>query len=153
MRNPAKITAIITQNGNAYEEGLGNAWAPIQRYWRNPTLENRNALRGALTLDGIKEQYVTAPHPELVKPEGYTLDAALISRPGNVEIQLDLFLDYRNNIALYPEFQRYFRQSQPRTLAVWGRFRAEIHLIDAGHFALETNVLDVAAYIRAFLGR
>ncbi|WP_236656890.1 alpha/beta fold hydrolase [Acidisarcina polymorpha] len=122
-------------------------------------------LLGALTLDGLKEQYVAAPHPELVKPEGYTLDAALISRPGNADIQLDLFLDYQNNVKLYPEFQRYFREKQPRTLAVWGRFdpffvpagakafardnpQAVVHLIDAGHFALETNVVEVAAYVR-----
>jgi len=98
---------------------MKRAWDPIQRYWREPTIENRNALRGALTLEGLKEQYITTPHPELVKPEGYTLDAALISRPGNADIQLDLFLDYRNNVKLYPEFQRYFREKQPRTLAVW----------------------------------
>ena len=168
LKYPEKITGIVTQNGNAYEEGLGDAWAPIQKYWREPTSENRNALRGALTLEGIKEQYVTTPHPELVKPEGYTLDAALISRPGNLDIQLDLFLDYRNNVKLYPEFQRYFREKQPNTLAVWGRFdpffipagarafsrdnpHAEIHLIDAGHFALETNVVEVAAHVREFL--
>ena len=168
LTHPEKITAIITQNGNAYEEGLGAAWSPIQKYWREPSVENRNALREAFSLDGIKEQYITTPHPELVKPEGYTLDAALISRPGNIEIQLDLFFDYRNNVKLYPEFQRYFREKQPRTLVVWGSDdpffipagakaftrdnpKAEVHLLDAGHFALETDVVAVADYIRRFL--
>ncbi|AXC14066.1 Hydrolase [Acidisarcina polymorpha] len=168
LKHPERITAIISQNGNAYEEGLGNAWDPIQRHWRDPNTENRNALRGALTLEGLKEQYVTTPHPELVKPEGYTLDAALMSRPGNADIQLDLFLDYKSNVKLYPEFQRYFREKLPKTLAVWGRFdpfflpagakafardnpHAEVHLIDAGHFALETNVVEVATYVRDFL--
>ena len=169
LKHPEKVTAIISQNGNAYEEGLGDAWAPIQRYWREPTAENRNALRAALCFEGIKEQYVTTPYPERVKPEGYTLDAALISRPGNVDIQLDLFLDYRNNVRLYPAFQHYFREKRPRTLAVWGRHdpfflpagaeafkrdnpEAVVHLLDAGHFTLETDVVTVASHVRQFLG-
>jgi pimeloyl-ACP methyl ester carboxylesterase len=122
MAHPEKVSAIITQNGNAYEEGLGDAWSPIQRYWRDPSAENRNALRGALSPEAIKQQYTDGPHPELVKPEGYTLDAALIAPPGNIEVQLDLFLDYANNVKLYPAFQRYFREQRPKTLAVWGRF-------------------------------
>jgi pimeloyl-ACP methyl ester carboxylesterase len=151
-----------------YEEGLGDAWSPIQRYWREPSEANRTALREALTPAAIREQYVTTPHPELVKPEGYTLDSALISRPGNVDIQLDLFLNYRNNVKLYPEFQRYFRDCKPKTLVVWGSSdpffipagakafardnpNASVHLIDAGHFALETHVVSVAQYIRDFL--
>jgi pimeloyl-ACP methyl ester carboxylesterase len=171
MKNPEKITAIITQNGNAYEEGLGDSWAPIQKYWRDPSPENRNALRGALTEKGITEQYINmfVPNVERVKPEHYTLDAALIAHPGNADIQLDLFLDYRNNVKLYPAFQRYFRETQPKTLAVWGRFdpwfipagakafardnpNAQVYFVDAGHFALETNVVDIAGYIREFLG-
>ena len=171
MKNPEKITAIITQNGNAYEEGLGDSWAPIKKYWRDPSLENRNALRGALTEEGITEQYlnINVPYAERVKPEHYTLDAALVARPGNAEIQLDLFLDYRNNVKLYPEFQRYFREKQPKTLAVWGRFdpwfvpaganaftrdipKAQVKFVDAGHFALETNVIEVAGHVREFLG-
>src|SRR5215472_4785668 len=166
--HPEKITAIVTQNGNAYEEGLGDAWSPIQRYWRDPSAENRNALRAAFSPEAIKQQYVDGPHPELVKPEGYTLDAALIARPGNIEIQLDLFLDYANNVKLYPAFQRYFREQKPKTLAVWGRSdpffipagakafardnpNATVHLIDAGHFALETQVVTVAEIMRNFL--
>jgi pimeloyl-ACP methyl ester carboxylesterase len=168
LKHPEKIASIISQNGNAYEEGLGGAWEPIQRYWGDPSVENRNAIRGVLSPEGIKDQYITTPYPELVKPEGYTLDAALISRPGDADIQLDLFLDYRNNVKLYPEFQRYFREKKPKTLAVWGRhdpffipagaeaFKrdnpdAEVHFIDAGHFALETHVAQVADYIRDFL--
>jgi pimeloyl-ACP methyl ester carboxylesterase len=168
MAHPEKVNAIITQNGNAYEEGLGDAWSPIQRYWRDPSAENRNALRAALGLEAIKQQYTDGPHPELVKPEGYTLDAALMARPGNAEIQLDLFLDYANNVKLYPAFQRYFREQKPKTLAVWGRFdpfflpagakafardnpNATVHLIDAGHFALETQVVTVAEIMRGCL--
>ena len=166
---PEKISAIVTQNGNAYEEGLGKVWSPIQRYWRDPSAENRNAVREAvLSPEAIKQQYVDGPHPGLVKPEGYTLDAALMARPGNIEIQLDLFLDYANNVKLYPAFQRYFREQKPKTLAVWGRFdpifipagakafardnpNARVHLIDAGHFALETQVVMVAEIMRSFL--
>jgi pimeloyl-ACP methyl ester carboxylesterase len=168
LAHPEKITAIISQNGNAYEEGLGDAWSPIRKYWQDPSEENRNALRGALTLEGLKEQYVTTPHPELVKPEGYTLDAALMARPGNFDIQLDLFLDYASNVKLYPEFQRYFREHKPKTLAVWGSAdpffipagakafardnpNATVRLIDAGHFALETDVVTIAEYVRKFL--
>lgn len=168
LKHPEKITAIITQNGNAYEEGLGSAWEPVRRYWQAPSAANREALRPFYTYEGIREQYLTSPHPELVKPESYTLDAALMARPGNVEIQLDLILDYRTNVALYPEFQGYFREQKPRTLAVWGEddpffiaagakaFQrdnpdAEIHLLNAGHFALETDVTTIAQHIREFL--
>ena len=169
LKHPERITAIVSQNGNAYEEGLGEAWAPIQKYWQDASSGTREALRAVLTAEGIKEQYVTTPHPQQVKPEGYTLDAALMARPGIAEIQLDLFLDYRTNVALYPEFQRYFRERKPRTLAVWGEDdpffiaagawafqrdnpEAEVHLLDAGHFALETHVTVVAALMREFLG-
>jgi pimeloyl-ACP methyl ester carboxylesterase len=169
MAHPDRISAIITQNGNAYEEGLGDAWSPIQRYWRDPSTENRKAVReAALSPEAIKQQYVDGPHPELEKPEGYTLDVALMARPGNIEIQLDLFLDYANNVKLYSAFQRYFREQKPKTLAVWGRFdpffipagakafardnpNATVHLIDAGHFALETQVVTVAEIMRSFL--
>ena len=169
LAHPERISAIITQNGNAYEEGLGEVWSPIQRYWRDPTAENRNAVREAvLSPEAIKQQYMDGPHPELVKPEGYTLDVALMARPGNIEIQLDLFLDYASNVKLYPAFQRYFREQRPKTLAVWGRFdpifipagakafardnqNATVRLIDAGHFALETQVVTVAKIMRSFL--
>jgi pimeloyl-ACP methyl ester carboxylesterase len=169
VANPKSITALISQNGNAYEEGLGSVWEPIQRYWRTPTPENRDALREVLSPEGIKAQYVAdAPDPALVKPEGYTLDSALISRPGNTDIQLDLFLDYANNVKQYPAFQQYFRLYKPPTLAIWGRFDpfflpagaeafrrdnpdAVVQLVDAGHFALETHLVPVANKVRSFL--
>src|SRR6185437_15824070 len=103
---PDRIAAIVSQNGNAYEEGLGDAWQPIQRYWRDPSIENRNAIRAGLNLEGLRHEYaVGIPDPSRIKPEGYTLDAALLARPDNVDIQLDLFLDYANNVKLYPNFQ------------------------------------------------
>ena len=169
MAQPERITAIVSQNGNAYEQGLGDAWAPIRRYWNEPNQENREAVRKALSPEGIREQYTTgAPQPELIKPEGYTLDIALIQRPGNMDIQLDLFLDYANNVKMYPAFQQYLRQSQVKLLAIWGKhdlffvpagaeaFRrdlpaAQVKLLNTGHFALETHVQEVAAAIRSFL--
>jgi pimeloyl-ACP methyl ester carboxylesterase len=171
MAHPERVTAIVSQNGNAYEEGLGNAWAPIQRYWREPTPANREALRGAFSLEELRSQYTEgAPHPERVAPEGYTLDAALIARPGNSEIQLDLFLDYANNVKLYPAFQEYFRKSKPPLLAIWGKhdpffippgaeaFRrdnpnATVELLDTGHFALETHVDVIAEAMRQLLAK
>jgi pimeloyl-ACP methyl ester carboxylesterase len=166
---PQRITAIVSQNGNAYEEGLGAAWQPIQRYWREPTLEHRNAIRSGLTAEGVKHEYsVGIPNKELISPEGYTLDAALLARPGNVDIQLDLFLDYANNVKLYPRFQDYFRQKKPPLLAIWGRFdpyflpagaeafrrdlpEATVTLLPTGHFALETHLDEIASAMRAFL--
>jgi pimeloyl-ACP methyl ester carboxylesterase len=122
MARPERINAIVSQNGNAYEEGLGNAWAPIRRYWNEPTLENREAIRKVLSLEGMRREYAAGmPNPEVIAPEGYTLDAALIARPGNTEIQLDLFLDYANNVKLYPTFRKYFREWKPPLLAIWGR--------------------------------
>jgi pimeloyl-ACP methyl ester carboxylesterase len=169
MAHPERVTAIVSQNGNAYEEGLGDAWAPIQRYWREPTLANRNAIRPGLTPEGMKHEYsVGIAHPERIDPAGYTLDGALLQRPGNVDIQLDLFLDYANNVKLYPAFQEYFRKSQPPLLAVWGDKdlyfippgakafqrdlpKATVQFLDTGHFALETHVEEVALATRAFL--
>jgi pimeloyl-ACP methyl ester carboxylesterase len=171
VAHPDRVTAIVSQNGNAYEEGLGAAWSPIQRYWKDPSLSNREALRGVLTLEGIRSQYTDGvPHPETVAPEGYTLDAALLARPGNAEIQLDLFLDYANNIKLYPTFQQYLRTSRPPLLAIWGRhdpffippgaeaFRgdvsnATVRLLDTGHFALETHVEEISSAMLEFLQR
>jgi len=122
MARPERVAAIVSQNGNAYEEGLGNAWAPIQRYWVNPSAENRGIVRQALNPDGLRWQYVVgAPDPDAIAPEGYTLDAALIARPGNMDVQLDLVLDYANNVKLYPAFQKYFRKSKPPLLAIWGK--------------------------------
>ena len=171
MAHPERVTAIVSQNGNAYEEGLGDAWAPIQRYWREPTAANREVLRGALSPEGLRSQYVDGvPHPERIAPEGYTLDAAMIARPGNMEIQLDLFLDYANNVKLYPAFQEYFRKSKPPLLAIWGKndlffippgaeaFRrdnpnATVQLLDTGHFALETHVEEIAEAMRQLLAK
>jgi pimeloyl-ACP methyl ester carboxylesterase len=169
LRHPERITAIVSQNGNAYEQGLGDAWDPIRKYWSEPTQDNRDAVRELLSPDGLKAEYLTGvPHPEQVKPEGYTLDAAMIARPGNMDIQLDLFLDYANNVKLYPEFQKYFRTSRPPILAIWGKNdpffipagaaaykidnpNAEVRLLDTGHFALETHVREIAEQMRIFL--
>jgi pimeloyl-ACP methyl ester carboxylesterase len=172
LAHPERITAIVSQNGNAYEEGLGmEAWNPVQNYWRQPTQENRDALRAFLTLDSIRWQYTHgASDPARVAPETYTLDAALIARPGNQEIQLDLFGNYASNVALYPEFQRYFRERKPPVLAIWGKndpffippgaeaFRrdnpnATVTFLDTGHFALETHVDEIASAVGEFLGR
>jgi pimeloyl-ACP methyl ester carboxylesterase len=171
MMRPDRITAIISQNGNAYEEGLGDAWAPIQRYWKEPSSENRRNLREALNPAGLRSQYTDGvPNPELIAPEGYTLDAAMIARPGNMDIQLDLFLDYANNVRLYPAFQEYFRKSKPPLLAIWGKhdpffippgaeaFRrdnpnATVQLLDTGHFALETHVEEIALAMRQLLAK
>jgi len=171
MAHPERITAIVSQNGNAYEEGLGDAWAPIQRYWREPTPENRETLRNALDPAGLRSQYTDGvPNPERIAPEGYTLDAALMARPGNMDIQLDLFLDYANNVKLYPAFQDYFRKSKPPLLAIWGKHdpffippgaeafkrdnpNATVQLLDTGHFALETHVEEIASAMRQLLAK
>ena len=169
--HPERITAIISQNGNAYEEGLSEGWNPIQRYWKEPTPDNRAALREFLTPEATKWQYMHGVHDEsLIAPEGYTLDSALLARPGNDEIQLDLFLDYASNVALYPKFHDYFRTHRPPLLAVWGKndpfflpsgaeaFKrdnrnAEVRFFDTGHFALETHASEIATTIRDFLAR
>jgi pimeloyl-ACP methyl ester carboxylesterase len=166
MARPERVTAVVSQNGNAYEEGLGDAWAPIQRYWREPTSANREAIRKGLNLDGMRREYSTGiPHPEIIAPEGYTLDAALMARPGNTDIQLDLFLDYANNVKLYPAFQEYFRKWKPSLLAIWGRYdpyfippgaeafrrdnpNATVQFLDTGHFALETHIEEIALSMR-----
>jgi pimeloyl-ACP methyl ester carboxylesterase len=170
MAHPERVTAIVSQNGNAYEEGLGDAWDPIRKYWAEPTAENRDILRqSVLTAGGTRWQYVHGvASPESVPPESYTLDTALLDRPGNKEIQLDLFLDYASNVKLYPKFQEYFRRSKPRLLAIWGKndpffipagaeaYRkdipsAKIQFLDTGHFALETHVVEITSAIRHFL--
>jgi pimeloyl-ACP methyl ester carboxylesterase len=170
LARPERVTAIISQNGNAYEEGLSTAWDPIQRYWRAPSAANREAVRAMLTPETTRWQYVHGVSDEtLVAPESYALDACLLARPGIDEIQLDLLLDYAGNVALYPAFHAYFAARKPPLLAVWGKndpfflpagaeaFRrdipnAEVHLYDTGHFALETHVGEIAAAIRRFLG-
>jgi pimeloyl-ACP methyl ester carboxylesterase len=171
VRHPERITAIISQNGNAYSEGLSEGWNPIQTYWKDPSPENRAALRAFLAPEAIRWQYTHGvPTPDRLSPDAWTLDAALLARPGNDEIQLDLFGDYQSNVALYPKFQEYIRTRRPPLLAVWGKndpfflpagaqaFKrdnpdAEIHLLDAGHFALESRGSEIAAIIRDFLAR
>jgi pimeloyl-ACP methyl ester carboxylesterase len=170
MAHPERVAAIISQNGNAYEEGLGDAWGPIRKYWAMPNAENREVIRqNVLTLEGTRWQYTHGVAiPESVAPESYTLDMALMERPGNKEIQLDLFLDYASNVKLYPQFQEYFRKSKPPLLAIWGKndpffippgaeaYRkdlpaAQVQFLDTGHFATETHVLEIAAAMREFL--
>jgi pimeloyl-ACP methyl ester carboxylesterase len=170
MAHPERVTAIVSQNGNAYEEGLGDAWDPIRKYWAKQTAENRDILRqSVLTAGGTRWQYVHGvTNPESVPPESYTLDTVLLERPGNKEIQLDLFLDYASNVKLYPKFQEYFRKSKPPLLAIWGKndpffvpagaeaYRkdipsAKIQFLDTGHFALETHVVEIASAMRNFL--
>jgi pimeloyl-ACP methyl ester carboxylesterase len=170
FRHPERVTAIISQNGNAYEEGLGDAWGPIRKYWSEPTAENREVLRqNILNFEGTRWQYTHGvANPDTVAPESYTLDAALLERPGNKEIQLDLFLNYASNVKLYPKFQEYFRKSKPPLLAIWGKndpffipagaeaFRkdipdAQVRFLDTGHFALETHVVEIATAIKEFL--
>jgi pimeloyl-ACP methyl ester carboxylesterase len=171
LKHPERVTAIISQNGNAYEEGLSDGWNPIEKYWKEPTAANRAALRDFLKPETTRWQYIHGVANEsLVAPESYTLDSALLERPGNDEIQLDLFLDYASNVALYPKFQQFFRTKRPPLLAVWGKSdpfflpagadafkrdnpEAEVHFYDTGHFALETHVYEIAAAIRDFLGR
>jgi pimeloyl-ACP methyl ester carboxylesterase len=170
MAHPDRVTAIVSQNGNAYEEGLADAWAPIRKYWAEPTTENREVLRAnILTPEGTRWQYTHGvADADALQPESYTLDAALLERPGNKEIQLDLFRDYASNVKLYPAFHDYFRKAKPPLLAIWGKndpfflpagadaFRrdipdARVEFLDTGHFALETHVVEIAAAMRAFL--
>jgi pimeloyl-ACP methyl ester carboxylesterase len=170
LERPEAVKAIITQNGNAYEEGLGEEfWAPIRKYWASGSDEDRDALRFALEFDITRYQYeFGSPHPEKIQPETYHLDQARLDRPGNKEIQLDSFYDYRTNVDIYPKFQEYFRTSKVAVLAVWGKndpifvppganaFERDVkmfekHFLDAGHFALETNEVEMAGFIRNFL--
>ncbi|ASL45311.1 Haloalkane dehalogenase [Burkholderia sp. AD24] len=171
LKHPERITAIISQNGNAYEEGLSDGWNPIRAYWQDASPANREALRAMLTLETTRWQYTHGvPDTTSVSPDGYTLDAFYLNRPGADEIQLDLFGDYRNNVALYPAFQQYFRTHQPPFLAVWGQHdpfflppgaeafkrdmpQAVVRFFDTGHFALETHASEIADAIGDFLIR
>jgi pimeloyl-ACP methyl ester carboxylesterase len=170
-KRPERITAIISQNGNAYEEGLSDGWNPIRAYWEDASEKNREALRAFLKPETTVWQYTHGvPDATKVSPDGYSLDNFYLSRPGADEVQLDLFGDYKSNIALYPTFQNYFRTHQPPFLAVWGKndpfflppgaeaFKrdipnATVRLFDTGHFALETHAAEIAAAIRDFLPR
>ncbi|WP_292008858.1 alpha/beta hydrolase [Chryseobacterium sp.] len=169
MANPEKITGIISQNGNAYEEGLSEGWNPIMKYWKERTAENRNALLSFLTAETTQWQYTYGvDNVELVSPDGYNSDQFFLNREGSDDIQLDLFGDYKNNVALYPDFQKYFRTYQPPLLAVWGKNdpfflpegaeaykkdipNALIKLYDTGHFALETHLNEISIEILSFL--
>jgi pimeloyl-ACP methyl ester carboxylesterase len=169
VKHPERITAIISQNGNAYTEGLSEGWNPIQAYWKDASQANRDALRAFLAPESTVWQYTHGvSDPATVSPDGYSLDNFYMARPGAHEIQLDLFGDYKSNVALYPAFQAYFRNHKPPFLAVWGRndpfflpagaeaFKrdmpdAVVRFFDTGHFALETHAAEIAAAIRAFL--
>jgi pimeloyl-ACP methyl ester carboxylesterase len=170
-RHPERITAIISQNGNAYEEGLSDGWNPVQAYWREPSKANREAIRVLVEPQTTIWQYTHGvPDETRISPDGYGLDNYYLARSGADEIQLDLFLDYASNVALYPAFQEYFRTSRPPLLAVWGRndpfflpsgaeaFKrdipdADVRFIDTGHFALETHAEEIATAIAEFLTR
>jgi len=170
VRHPDRITAIVSQNGNAYDEGLSDGWNPIRAYWQNPSEENRKALRGFLTPETTRWQYTHGvADPSAVSPDGYSLDDFYLARRGADEVQLDLFGDYKSNVALYPKFQQYFKAHKPPLLAVWGKndpfflpagaeaFKrdipnATVRFFDTGHFALETHATEIAAEIRRFLG-
>ena len=169
IAHPERVTALISQNGNAYEEGLAKGWDPIRRYWQHPSAENRAALADFPTAASVKWQYLEGvSDPTRVAPDGYTLEGLRVAQPGNADIQLDLLLDYASNVKLYPAFQSYFRAHQPPLLAVWGRNdpyflpagaqawkrdvpSAEIHFYDTGHFALETHWAQIVPVVRAFL--
>jgi pimeloyl-ACP methyl ester carboxylesterase len=169
VRHPDRVTAIISQNGNAYEEGLSDGWNPIRAYWQEPSQANREALRRFLAPDTTRWQYTHGvPDVTAVSPDGYSLDNFYLARPGADEIQLDLLSDYKSNVAAYPTFQNYFRTHQPRLLAVWGKNdpfflprggeafgrdipAATVHFFDTDHFALETHAKEIATAIRDFL--
>lgn len=169
VKHPERITAIISQNGNAYVEGLSQGWAPVQKYWEDPSESNRNALRATLQGGAIKEQYVHGTQDSsLIPPETWLMDTAHVSEPANAEIQLDLFRDYKTNVDMYPQLQQYFRDKQPPMLAVWGKndpifvpagaeaFKrdlkhVDVRFFDTGHFALETHLDEIGKDIVEFL--
>ena len=171
VKHPERIAAIVSQNGNAYEEGLSEGWNPIRAYWEDPSPANRQALRSLLAPETTVWQYMHGvPDPTAVSPDGYSLDNFYLTRPGADELQLDLFGDYKSNVALYPTFQRYFRTHKPPFLAVWGKNdpfflpqgaeafkrdipKAVIRFFDTGHFALETHAAEIAAAMCEFLAR
>jgi pimeloyl-ACP methyl ester carboxylesterase len=171
LEHPERITAIISQNGNAYDEGLSAGWDSLKQYWKHPTAEYRESLRAAFAPEATRYQYMQGVvDPSQVSPDGGTLDDFYLARPGAHEVQISLFTDYGTNLTLYPEFQRYFRLHQPPLLAVWGKndpyflpagaeaFRrdlpkAEVRFFDTGHFALETHCEEIATAIGDFLDR
>lgn len=169
-RHPERVTALIVQNGNAYEEGIGEFWDPIKAYWKDNSAANRDHIRkAALSPEGTRWQYLNGvPDPSLVSPDAYMLDQAYLERAGNKDIQLAMIYDYRTNLPKYAEWQAYFRKHRPPTLVIWGKNdaiflaagaepyrrdnpKAEVHLLDTGHFALETHAPQIAILIREFL--
>jgi pimeloyl-ACP methyl ester carboxylesterase len=171
LKHPERVSALVVQNGNAYEEGLREFWAPLRRYWASGTAADRDSLRATLTLPATRWQYLHGVRDTAhVSPDAWTIDQHYLDRPGNAEIQLDLFYDYRTNVPLYPAFQEFFRRHQPPTLVVWGRNdeifpwqgaepykrdlkTIEYHLLDTGHFALEEQGPEIARLMHAFLDR
>ena len=171
LRHPERISALIVQNGNAYEEGLGDFWKPLKAYWADGSKAHREALRQGLTLAATQSQYLDGVRdPSRIDPDGWVHDQALLDRPGIDEIMLDLFKDYGSNVTLYPKFQAFFRTRRPPTLIVWGKNDvifpaegarpylrdlpdAELHLLDTGHFALEDKGDEIAALMLEFLRR
>ena len=173
LRHPERVSALIVQNGNAYAEGLSSGWDPLRAYWQQPSSENRLKLQGWLTQEGIRQQYLAGVPQELwprFSPDTWTLDWAFLQRPGNIELQLDLFGDYRRNVDLYPQFQEMFRKQRFPMLIAWGKYDpfftldgsraylrdipdAELHLLDTGHFAHETHSSEIAALILDFMKR
>jgi pimeloyl-ACP methyl ester carboxylesterase len=171
LRHPGRVTALVVQNGNAYEEGLREFWAPIKAYWASGKPADRDRLRAGTTLAATRSQYLDGvSDPSRIDPAAWTHDQARLDRPGIVEVQLDLFYDYRTNVELYPRFQQFFRERRPPTLIVWGKNDvifptpgalaylkdlpdAELHLLDTGHFALEDRGSEIAALMKDFLRR
>lgn len=171
LKHPERVTALVVQNGNAYEEGLKEFWNPIKAYWASGSKADREVLRGATTLAATRQQYLDGvKDPSRIDPTAWLVDQALLDRPGNAEIQLDLFYDYRTNVALYSKFHEFFRNQQPPTLIVWGRNdtifpaegaqaylrdlpKAELHLLDSGHFALEDKGAEIASLMLTFLNQ
>lgn len=171
LANPEKITGIISQNGNAYEEGLSTGWNPIQKYWKDPSQANRNALKDFVSKEATFFQYHEgASDPSLIAPEAYLLDQHFLDRPGNIEIQMDLLKDYKTNVEMYPQFQAYFKTKKPMLLAVWGSRdpyflpegakaykrdnpNATVKFYETGHFALETHYKEIGADILLFLSK
>lgn len=169
VKHPERITAIVTQNGNTYLEGVSDAFAPVMAYWKEPSQANRDALRGLLAPETTLFQYTHGVgDPSQVSPDGRNLDDFYLARPGNDEIQLDLLLDYQTNVALYDTIQAYLRKHQPPVLAIWGKndpffippgaeaFKrdvpgADVRFVDSGHFALETHAAEIGAAMRTFL--
>jgi pimeloyl-ACP methyl ester carboxylesterase len=171
LLHPERVSALVIQNGNAYDDGLSPFWDPIRAYWANPSAANRKALRAGLTPEATRSQYVDGVRdPSRIDPENWLVDQALLDRPGIDEIMLDLFRDYATNVTLYPQFQEFFRTRRPPTLIAWGQNdvifpaagaraylrdlpAAELHLLDSGHFALEDKGDEIAALMKGFLDR